>query len=189
MRRGSLRERVRAAGRELEQGEGFLYVALEDFLGVKSEKDQKRLQIAVQDLVKAGELQRPARGRLRYVPPPPPALPSKQQIMWKFLRLSRQATKEQLRAVAAASERTVKDFCAAAVRQRLAEILPDGSLRLLNDAGPECPFDTVRADRAKAWREKQRQALVALDDIFLDAIALAQKAATVRLAVSQMEEG
>lgn len=165
MRRGSFREQVRAAARELEKGQGFLYVALEDFLGIRSPADQKRLQYAVQHLVKAGEFKHLDRFRLSY-PPPLPGAPSKQQIMWRYLRMNRRAGKEQLRAAAQASERTVKDFAQAAVRQGLAEVLPDGGLRLLGQPGPECPFDEARADRAQRWRERRKEALAALDQAY-----------------------
>lgn len=196
MRRGSLRERVRAAAVELDKKDaGFEFGDLSDFLGVKTRQEEQRLRWAVNDLLKGGDLRRRDFGRLGKVEHPPGA-PTKQEIMWRFLRVTIRASVKQLRAVAQASEGTVKQFGRLLKRRGLAEFKGD-TIYLIGDPGPEAPFDEERADRAKGWRLRQKEALTQLDAAFS---TVAQECpgkngeslraiAAARMAVSRMEEG
>ena len=181
MKHLSLRDRARAAGRELDKaGAGFEFGDLSNFLEVKTRAEEKSLKSAVQDLVKAGDFQRTGQNRLVYVDRPAGA-PGKEEVMWRFLRLNRQAATAKLMAVAGASQRTAADFGKRLVKLGLAAQTADG-FRLLQDPGPAVPFDEVRADRARNWRENRKKVLTALDQAFA-AVAAA------RMAVSEMEEG
>ncbi|MHB9075603.1 MAG: hypothetical protein ACYC6G_19025 [Desulfobaccales bacterium] len=196
MRRGSLRERVRAAAPELDkQDVGFEFGDLSDFLGVQTRQEEKSLRWAVQHLLKAGDLRRREDGRLGKVEHPPGA-PTKQEIMWRFLRLNRRASVKKLMAVAQAAAGTVEQFGHLLQRRGLGKIA-NGEIYLIGNPGPQAPFDEERADRAKAWRQKQREALVSLDGAFA---TVAQECpgkngeslraiAAARMAVSRMEEG
>jgi len=165
MRRGSLRERVRAAAPELDQEDaGFEFGDLSDFLGIKTRPEEKRLKNAVKGLLAGGDLRRRDDGRLGQVAHPPGA-PGKQKIMWRFLRLNRRAPVAKLMAVALAAKSTVLQFGRLLERRGLGK-LENGEICLSGEPGPEMPFDTERADRAQAWRQRQRQALASLDAAF-----------------------
>jgi hypothetical protein len=179
MKRLSLRERARAAARELDSaGAGFGYGELSDFLEVMTRQEEKSLRYAVQDLLRAGDLQRLG-DRLGFVPRPPGA-PGKEEMMWRFLRLNRQAAVTKLMAVSGAARRTAVDFGERLVARGVAAKTADG-FRLLEDPGPEAPFDEARADRARTWREKRRLALASLDAAFA-------AVAEARMAISEMED-
>jgi hypothetical protein len=180
MRRGSLREQVRAAARELDKaGAGFTFYELSDLVETGGPVPETSLRNAVKHLLAGGDLRRREDGRLGAVPHPAGA-PGKGEVMWRFLRLNKQAPVKNLMSVAQATRSTVNDFIALLVRRELALRTEDG-VRLLHDPGPDPPFDEARADRARDWREKQRAALAALDAAFA-------AVAEARMAVSQMEE-
>jgi hypothetical protein len=188
MKHLSLRERARAAGRELDKaGAGFEFGDLSGFLEVKTRAEEKSLKRAVQDVLLAGDFKRREDGLLSFVPRQPGA-PGKEEVMWRFLRLNRQASVLKLMAVSGAATRTVVDFGQRLVNRGLAVKTADG-FRLLQDPGSEVPFDEPRSDRARAWREKKQQALASLDAVYTGALDVMQKAAEARLAVSELEEG
>jgi len=183
MKRLSLRERARAAGRELDREDflgGFTFGDLSGFLEVKTRQEEKSLRQAVKDLLKAGDFRRLGEDRLDFVPRPAGA-PGKEEMMWRFLRLNREASGAKLMAVSGAALTTVWDFGERLVKRGLAAKTADG-FRLLSDPGPGLPFDEARADRARNWREKRKKALAALDQAFA-------AVAEARMAVSEMEEG
>jgi hypothetical protein len=124
MRRGSLRERVRAAAGELNREDflgGFEFGDLSGFLGIKTRQEEKSLRRAVEDLLKAGDLQRVAGNRLKAAPHPAGA-PAKQEIMWRFLRLNRRASVRKLMAVSQAAQATVKQFVRLLERRGVAKV-------------------------------------------------------------------
>ncbi len=195
MRRGSLRERVRAAALELDkQDAGFEFGDLSDFLGVQTRREEKSLRGAVTDLLKAGDLRRREDGRLGKVEHPPGA-PTKQEIMWRFLRLNRRAPVKKLMAVAQAAAATVEQFGRLLQRRGLGQI-ENGEIYLLGNPGPEAPFDEERADRAKAWRQKRKEALARLDEAYAAAARECPgkngesllAIAAARLAVNELKE-
>jgi len=188
MKHLSLRDRARVAGWELDKaGGGFAFGDLSGFLEVKTRAEEKSLRNAVHHLLAAGDYKRREGGGYHFVPRPPGA-PGKEEVMRRFLRLNRQASVAKLMAVSNAARPTAEKFGAALVKVGLAVKTADG-FRLLQDPGPEAPFDEPRADRARAWREKKQEALGKLDEVYSGALDVMQKAAAARLAVSQLEEG
>jgi len=182
MKRISLRGRVRAAARELHAknfSRGFEFGELSDALGIQDRAAEKKLHQAVKGLVKGGDLVKTENGFFKAAADRPPGAPGKEEVMWRFLRLNRQADAAQLMALAGAAQGTVAKFGARLVKRSLA-VKTAGGWRLIQDPGPEPPFDDARADRARRWREKQREALAKLDAAWA---ALAE----ARMAVSQME--
>lgn len=188
MKHLSLREQARAAGRELDKaGTGFEFGDLSGFLGVKTRAEEKSLKNAVKHLLAAGDYLRREGGGYHFVPRQAGA-PGKEEVMWRFLRLNRQAAVAKLMAVSGAARSTTEQFGERLVKIGLAVRTADG-FRLAKDSGPEVPFDEPRADRARAWREKKIAALASLDAVYTGALDVMQKAAAARLAVSELEEG
>jgi len=179
MKRLSLRERARAAGRELHKN-GFSFGELSDFMEIKTRAEEKSLKNVVKHLLAAGDFRRSGNDVLVFIERPA-GTPGKEDVMWRFLRLNRSAAVAKLMAVSGAARSTAEQFGEALVRIGLAAKTGD-AFRLLSDPGPELPFDEARADRARNWREKKKLALSKLDAVFT-------AVAEARMAVSEMEEG
>ncbi len=158
---------------------------LGDRLGIQTRKDMRRVDTAAKALVKSGDLEHAGRGLYRYIGQPP--APSKQEVMWRFLRARRLVTAEDLQDVARATADYVREWLRLLLKQKL--VRQEGNnYRLIQDPGPEPPRNESKIAYLKSRREQQKKVLAALDEVYLDAISLAQKAAEARLAVSQMEE-
>lgn len=151
---------------------------LGDRLGIQTRKDMRKVDEAVKALLKSGDLERQEPGLFRFTGQP--LKPSKQEVMWRYLRARRAVTTEELEEVAEATPDYVREWLRLLVKQKL--VRRDGdNYRLIQDPGPEPPRNESKAAYLKRRREQQKQALVKLDAAWA-AIAEA------RLAVSRLEE-
>jgi len=155
---------------------------LGDRLGIQTRKDMRRVDDAVRALVKSGDLTKNSpQGNGVYRWTGQAAKPSKQEVMWRYLRARRAVTAEELQEVAEASANYVQEWLRLLDSQKVGRWEGD-VFRLVKDPGPEPPRNESKAEYLRRRREQKKQALAKLDAAF---VAVAE----ARLAVSQMEEG
>jgi hypothetical protein len=182
-------DQARRAALELSKGgrQPISRQDLGDRLGIQSRPEMRRVDTAIKALVKAGDLEAQGGGLYRWTGQ---ALkPSKQEVMWRYLRARRAVTAEELQEVAEATPGYVMEWLKLLVTQKLVRREGDPSkrpqpgdkYRLVQDPGPEPPRNESKAQYLKRRREQQKQALAKLDTAFA-------AVAEARLAVSQMKE-
>lgn len=172
-------DQARQAARVLSRN-GQMTVTRQDLgdrLGIQTRKDMQRVDTAVKALVKSGDLA-PQGGV--YFWTGQAAKPSKQEVMWRYLRARRAVTAEELQEVSEASADYVREWLRLLVTQKL--VRREGeNYRLVKDPGPEPPRNESKAAYLKRRRERKKQALAKLDAAFA-------AVAEARMAVSQLEE-
>ena len=151
---------------------------LGDRLGIQTRREMRKVDEAVKALVKSGDLESQGNGVYRWTGQP--IKPSKQEVMWRYLRARRAATAEELQEVAEAAPDYVREWLRLLVKQKL--VRREGEIyRLVQDPGPEPPRNEGKAERLRRLREQKKAALAKIDAAWA---ALAE----ARMAVSQMEE-
>lgn len=151
---------------------------LGDRLGIQTRKDMRRVDEAVKALIKSGDLAPQGGGVYRWTGQA--AKPSKQEVMWRYLRARRAVTAEELQEVAGATADYVREWLRLLVTQKL--VRREGeNFRLVKDPGPEPPRNESKAEYLKRRRKQKKLALAKLDAAFA-------AVAEARMAVSQLEE-
>lgn len=143
-------------------------MSVEDILdraGVQTYRDKKRGWNAMRDLTRSGELRRVDRGRYRYVGKPNGAS-KKQAVMWRFLRMRRMVTADDLIEVSGASRDYVLEWLRNLVRQEVVRRRGDGAFMLTQEI-PEAepPMDEAKAEKLRALRARKKAVGSALREI------------------------
>ncbi len=169
-------EKVRQAARGLED---FGLDEMAERLGVQDYKTRRKLINTLSALVKSGEVERMGKASYRWAGKVA-GQPSKQEILWRYLRARRAVTVEELQEVAGVTARYGREWLGFLVQQEMVKKAGD-RYRLVNDQ-MEMPRNEGKAERLRALRDKKKAALAALDQVF---VAVAE----ARMAVADLEEG
>lgn len=155
----SLAQRVRDAARSLGgQRESFSASDLFDAVGVQTYREKKRAYNTVRDLVTAGEFERLAPGLYRFVARR--GKPQLREIMWRYLRMSRTVTLEDLRMVSECSEAYAREWLGILIRRGVVRDHGNGNYQIIKDQ-LEPPRDEEKAARLRELRARKRAAMVA----------------------------
>lgn len=160
---------------------------LGDRLGIQTRQEMQRVDTAIKALVKSGDLESQGGGEYRWTGQP--LKPSKQEVMWRYLRARRVVSAAELQEVAEAMPAYVREWLRLLVAQKLVQVIRSAggdagatNYRLVQDPGPEPPRNESKVEYLKRRREQKKLALAKLDAAFA-------AVAEARLAVSQLEEG
>jgi predicted transcriptional regulator of viral defense system len=158
----TLAQRVREATAELGRGgEIFTVSQLLERMGMAQVESRQPLYTALRDLRRGGELERIERCRYRLLKRPDGG-PSKQEIMWRLLRMRRLVSVEDLVELAGVSAHTAREWLKNLVRTGVATRGADGKWRVLKDQ-PAMPPNQHKAAKLRRMRERKKAALEALE--------------------------
>lgn len=154
----SLAQRVRDSARSLGgQRESFSASDLFDAVGVRTYREKKRAYNTVRDLVLAGEFERVAPGLYRCSTRR--KKPQMREIMWRYLRMSRTVTVEDLMQVAECSESYAREWLGILIKRRVVRDHGNGNYQIVKDA-LEPPRDDEKAERLRELRARKRAAMI-----------------------------
>ena len=170
---GRVREAIKslgAGGREIESK------ALAIELDMVSDHEKQVMYRVIRDFVKAGEISRVRRGV--FVCNRKDKSPELQEVMWRYLRIKKIVTIDDLVAVSRASREYAAEWVYMLARREIVEKIRLGGARkyrLISDPVIMPVNDENRKKLRRLRRKKQRQALVALGEA-QNAISRARKA-------------
>lgn len=133
---------------------------------IQTHQDKKRGWSALRDLYRAGELERVGRGEYRSRARSD-AAPKKQTVMWRFLKMRRVVTVDDLVVAGEASQAYAREWLRGLVRKEIVKKREDGAYVLIQDLpAPEPPRDDAKAEALRELRRRRRQRVLdALDQI------------------------
>jgi len=148
--RTSYSSMVRDAGKQYAQtGTAFRVADLERVVCVQTYDERRKLRKATEELVRRKEFQRVARGLYRYTGKD--AKPQKQQVMWRFLRMNRSVTLEDVRVVLGVPEKYAQEWFSNLVKLGIVRVEAGGSFRLVKDS-LDMPVNEEKAERLRRLR-------------------------------------
>jgi len=162
--RASYSSMVREAGKQYAQtGTAFRVADLERVVGVQTYDERRKLRKATEELVRRKEFQRVERGLYRYTGKD--ASPQKQQVMWRFLRMHRSVTLEDVRVVLGVPEKYAQEWFSNLVKLGIVRVEAGGSFRLVKDS-LDMPVNEEKAERLRKFRAAERISKIqAIQDI------------------------
>lgn len=133
-------------------------------LGIQTAKDHKRMLNALSDLCKAGKVRRVSQG-VYTVAERASKQPQVREVMWRFIRMNRRATVEDLMEVAGASVEYAREWLRTLVKRRVVRKISHGpnkpcTWQLVNDT-VEMPQDEEKASKLRELRRKKKQQAMA----------------------------
>lgn len=159
----TITDKVRAIAKQLSsKGVEITAEAVGDKCGVQTFDQRKRIYNILYDLYRTGELERTGRGSYRYVGKPP-ARPQKQLIMWRFLRMQRTVTIEDLQEVAGVSADYALEWLGFLASRKLIRDHGNGKYQLVSDV-LEMPRNDEKAAKLRELRRRKKAALEAMKD-------------------------
>ena len=159
--RGSYSAKVREAAKEFALvGSNFRVCDLEKAVGVQTYEERKKLRKATEELVRRKEFERVERGLYRYVGKE--CVPQKQQVMWRFLRMSRSVTAEDLQVVVGVTEKYAKEWLGHLAARGIVRLNEGGKYQLVVDT-LEMPENEAKAERLRMLRERKKEGLENLE--------------------------
>lgn len=166
-RKASFAQRLRNAAEEI--GSGGAVMSVDDLLDaarVQTYEEKKRAWNTLRDLVRSGELERVDRGRYRLVKRADMA-PKKQAVMWRFLKMRRVVTVDDLVEVSAASRDYVREWLRGLARKDVVRRREDGAFVLTQEMpAAEPPKNDAKAEKLRELRrERKARVMEALDRI------------------------
>lgn len=127
---------------------------------IQTYADKKRAWSSLRDMVRAGEVERVDRGKYRYLGKKSTA-PKKQTVMWRFLRMRRVVTVDDLVVASASSAEYVREWLRGLARKDIVKKREDGAYVLTTDvAAAEPPRDEDKAEKLRELRRRQKQSLL-----------------------------
>jgi hypothetical protein len=154
--------RIRAAAVELGMnGKEFTVKDLGDRVGIQTFADNKRLHWMLKDLRKRGELINTGRGIYRRaLRKDKESPPHKNEVMWRFLRMNRTVTVEDLREVAGVTANYAREWIRLLMKREIVRAIGTGKYQLVKDS-LENPKDVEKAERLRALRGRQKEQMLA----------------------------
>lgn len=156
----SFAQRLRNAARQL--GADGAVMSVEDILEramVRTYQEKKRSWNTLRDLVRSGDLERVGRGRYRCLEKRS-STPKKQQVMWRFLKMRRVVTVDDLVVASGSSADYAREWLRGLVRRDVVRKRADGAFVLAQEPpAVEPPKDDAKAERLRELR-RRRKALV-----------------------------
>ncbi len=150
--------RVRGAGQELGNWDRlFTVMDLVDRMGIQSRADKRMLYQTIRDFVRYGEWARVGKGEYRLAGVRTKQ-PQKQHVMWRFLRMQRTVTVEDLQEIAGASEDYAKEWLGMLVDRGAVRDHGNGKFQLIQDT-LQMPANDEKAERLRALRQRKRDAM------------------------------
>lgn len=156
-------DRVRRAAMKLQarsEGQGFPVSDLGHEAGVGTRAGMKRLHWTIQDFIKAGELERMKRGVYRYIGKAKrDRRPEKRVVMWRFLRMAKTVTVQDLMEASGAGETYVVEWLRLLVKNGVIRRHENGNYRLIVDR-IAMPENTEKAEKLRELRESKKKELL-----------------------------
>jgi len=178
MRKGGFADRVRQAARKLQARAGSGSFPASDLgheAGIGTRADMKHLWWTIQDLVKGGELVRLERGVYRYVgKPAADRRPEKRAVMWRFLRMAKTVTVQDLVEASGASEAYAAEWLRLLVSRGVVRRHANGNYRLIADCSG-MPENMEKAEKLKKIRERKRWQMRAAIEEARDALNMLER--------------
>lgn len=162
--RATLTGRVREAAQGFRaRGRTFTTGDIVEALDVMSYGTKKRVQNAVHELKKAGEIKSISAGVYTYAGKI--QKPTKQKVMWNYFRMRMKCgeavTAEELQGVAEASAEYVKEWLKFLVRNGYVKKLGNGKFQLLKDP-VDMPSNEAKTARLQALRNDKKKEVMAI---------------------------
>lgn len=155
-------KRIRKIARELGAGTAeFSLADLEEKLGLRLFLERSCLRDRVQYLIGRGELTRCGNGSYRLSGNSKSKPAQKQQIMWRFLRMQKTVTVEDLCEVAETSQVYAEEWLRHLVSRGIVRDHENGKFQLIKDTF-ELPENVEKAEKLKAIRTKKKQQAIAI---------------------------
>lgn len=166
--RASYSSMVREAAKQYAQtGATFRVADLEKVVGVQTYEERRKLRKATEELVRRKEFQRVERGLYRYTGKD--AKPQKQQVMWRFLRMNRSVTLEEVRVVLGVPEKYAQEWFSHLVNRGIVRVEEGGSFRLIKDT-LDMPVNEEKAERLRRLREAKVEEAAKLMKVILQQV-------------------
>ncbi len=178
MRRGSFTEKVRQAARALQQTNSPIdRDKLECAMDLQTFAERRKLISAIRELYLSKELHRVSHGLYTFVDKKAP--PEKQEIMWRFFRMQKCLTVDDMVLAADVAPAYAGEFLTNLVKLGIARKFDNDQYQLIKDQ-LDMPLNDAKAERLQKIRAKKKAKL-----------SLALKKATIAIseAIRFLEDG
>ena len=158
--------KVRAAMQSLKGMDGGMGAGdIAGAAGLQTYDDKERVRSVLRDFCRGGEAERVAKGRYRYIGKGVERQ-TLQQKMWRYFRMARTVSVDDLREVVGASAEYAGEWLRGMVRMGIARDCGNGKYQLLKDP-VEMPRDNAKAEYLRRHRQARKDALAALGRVRL----------------------
>lgn len=155
MKRDGFAHKVRVASRDLQDKFGRVETGeLRDALDLVLAKHAKRLYHCLRDLARSGEMRRISPGVYAWVGKPEPP-PRKQEIMWRFLRMQKNLTVDDLCVACDVSAAYADEYMRNLGALGLVKRLESGRYQIVKDQ-LETPVNDAKAQKLRDIRARKR---------------------------------